>query len=327
MEGPGHRPRHQPARRELDPDRLRPRLRAVLRLLDDELRRGPARAVGARTSRPRGARRSSAPTRRSSSRRSTIIPGLVALVTVKGLGGSDPDLQYNNAIPLLIARASCPNGMLGIAITGLLAAFMAGVAANVTLVQHGLHLRPLAVLRRARAATPHYYVRVGRLATVGGLAISIGHGVHRQGLLEHHGLRPAAVLLLQRAAVRDVHHRDVLAADDGVGGVLGPVRRASSARPSTHILLQRGRSTSAPRRRRTSGTRSSRSWSTRSSPSASRSSRRPSPTSSCAASSGAWPRRRRPTTRQGRRRAGIASRGFSGPGRSSSSSILNIIFI
>ncbi len=44
--GHGRRQRHQPARGVLDPDRLRPRLRALLRLLDDELRRGPARAVG-----------------------------------------------------------------------------------------------------------------------------------------------------------------------------------------------------------------------------------------------------------------------------------------
>ena len=61
----------------------------------------------------------------------TIIPGLVALVTVKGLGGKSDALQYNNAIPLLIAKY-LPNGMLGLAVTGLIAAFMAGVAANVS---------------------------------------------------------------------------------------------------------------------------------------------------------------------------------------------------
>ena len=59
----------------------------------------------------------------------TIIPGLVALVTIKGLGGDDPNLQYNNAIPLLM-NAYLPNGMLGVALAGLIAAFMAGVAAN-----------------------------------------------------------------------------------------------------------------------------------------------------------------------------------------------------
>jgi solute:Na+ symporter, SSS family len=53
----------------------------------------------------------------------TVIPGLVALVSVKGLGGSDPNLQYNNAVPILI-HDLLPTGMLGIALTGLLAAFM-----------------------------------------------------------------------------------------------------------------------------------------------------------------------------------------------------------
>ena len=44
--GHGHRQRHEPDRGVLGADRLRPRLRALVRLLDDELRRGPARAVG-----------------------------------------------------------------------------------------------------------------------------------------------------------------------------------------------------------------------------------------------------------------------------------------
>src|ERR1700749_4618909 len=33
-----------------------------------------------------------------------VIPGLLAFATVPGLGGSNPDLSYNNAIPLLIGR-------------------------------------------------------------------------------------------------------------------------------------------------------------------------------------------------------------------------------
>jgi solute:Na+ symporter, SSS family len=101
----------------------------------------------------------------------TIIPGLVALVSVKGLGGSNPDLQYNNAIPLLIERYF-PEGMLGIAVTGLVAAFMAGVAANVTafntVFTYDLwqdYVRP--------DRDSQYYVRVGRVATAGGLLISI----------------------------------------------------------------------------------------------------------------------------------------------------------
>jgi solute:Na+ symporter, SSS family len=101
----------------------------------------------------------------------TIIPGLIALVTVHGLGGKDPNLQYNNAIPLLVGRY-LPEGMLGLAVTGLLAAFMAGVAANVTsfntVVTYDLWQ---SYVRKDR--DPQYYVRVGRIATVGGLLVSV----------------------------------------------------------------------------------------------------------------------------------------------------------
>jgi SSS family solute:Na+ symporter len=101
----------------------------------------------------------------------TIIPGLVALVSVEGLGGKNPDLQYNNAIPLLIGTY-LPEGMLGIAVTGLVAAFMAGVAANVTsfntVVTYDLWQ---AYVRKDRDEA--YYLRVGRIATAGGLLISI----------------------------------------------------------------------------------------------------------------------------------------------------------
>jgi SSS family solute:Na+ symporter len=92
-------------------------------------------------------------------------------VVFKGLGSSDPSLQYNAAIPLLVGKYF-PEGMLGIAVAGLLAAFMAGVAANVTsfntVVTYDLW-QAYAVKDRDSA----YYVRVGRLATFGGLLISI----------------------------------------------------------------------------------------------------------------------------------------------------------
>ena len=101
----------------------------------------------------------------------TIIPGLIALVTVKGLGGTTPSTQYNSAIPLLVGKY-LPEGMLGIAVAGLLAAFMAGVAANVTsfntVVTYDLW-QAYAVKDRQ----PEYYLRFGRIATVIGLVISI----------------------------------------------------------------------------------------------------------------------------------------------------------
>ena len=130
-------------------------------------------------------------------------------------------MQYNNAIPLLM-NEYLPNGMLGIALAGLLAAFMAGVAANVsafnTVVTYDLW-EPY--VRSGRS--DEYYIRFGRIATVTGIVDRHRHGVDRLGLRQHHGLHPAVVQLLQRAAVRHVHHRHVLEADDAVGGLLGLV--------------------------------------------------------------------------------------------------------
>jgi solute:Na+ symporter, SSS family len=109
----------------------------------------------------------------------TIIPGMIAAVTISGLGGSQEELQYNNALPLLM-REYFPNGMLGLAVTGLLAAFMAGVAANVsafnTVVTYDL-LQPY--IRKDRP--DEEYVRYGRIATVGGILISIATALIASG--------------------------------------------------------------------------------------------------------------------------------------------------
>jgi SSS family solute:Na+ symporter len=103
----------------------------------------------------------------------------VALATVPGLGGDDPDKQFNNAIPLLI-NEYLPNGMLGIALAGLLAAFMAGVAANVsafnTVVTYDLW-EPYVKSGQSDA----YYLRFGRIATVSGIVVGIGTALIASG--------------------------------------------------------------------------------------------------------------------------------------------------
>ncbi|XVV10631.1 sodium:solute symporter family protein [Actinoplanes sp. CA-131856] len=102
----------------------------------------------------------------------TVVPGLIALVTVKGLGAESGDLTYNNAIPLLM-RDLLPNGVLGVAVTGLLASFMAGMAANVsgfnTVFTYDIW-QPY--IRKGRS--DDYYLKVGRWATFGGVVIGIG---------------------------------------------------------------------------------------------------------------------------------------------------------
>jgi len=99
----------------------------------------------------------------------TIIPGLVALATVPGLGTT---VKYNEAIPALM-RNLLPNGVLGVAVVGLLAAFMAGMAANVssfnTVVTYDI-IQPYVKPGRDDA----FYLRQSRLWTVVGVLIGVG---------------------------------------------------------------------------------------------------------------------------------------------------------
>ncbi|MCW3065169.1 MAG: sodium/solute symporter, partial [Solirubrobacterales bacterium] len=100
-----------------------------------------------------------------------ILPGLIATVTVKGLGGNTTSLQYNTAIPHLISNY-LPEGMLGLAITGLLAAFMAGVAANVTAF-NTVVTYDLIQAYFAKDRSDRYYLNAGRVVTVAGVLISV----------------------------------------------------------------------------------------------------------------------------------------------------------
>jgi len=100
-----------------------------------------------------------------------IVPGLIASQIVRGLGG-EGDLQFNNAIPLMVDQL-LPNGVLGIALTGLLAAFMAGMAANVssfnTVVTYDIiepYIKP--------GKEDRWYLRMGRIVTVCGVLVAIG---------------------------------------------------------------------------------------------------------------------------------------------------------
>jgi SSS family solute:Na+ symporter len=102
----------------------------------------------------------------------TVIPGMIAIITVQGLGADEGDLVYNNAIPLLM-RDLLPNGVLGVAVTGLVASFMAGMAANVsgfnTVFTYDIWQ---SYVRRNRP--DEYYLRVGRIATIAGVIVGIG---------------------------------------------------------------------------------------------------------------------------------------------------------
>ena len=114
----------------------------------------------------------------------TILPGMLAAVLVTEMvqlkasggaasidGGAGGDVAYNDAL-LLLMRDVLPNGLLGLAIAGLLAAFMAGMAANVsafnTVLSYDLWQRYI-----VKDRSDDYYLRTGRVATVAATVIAI----------------------------------------------------------------------------------------------------------------------------------------------------------
>jgi SSS family solute:Na+ symporter len=101
----------------------------------------------------------------------TVLPGMAALVLLPGIGSGGENLEYNQAIPALMAKY-LPQGVLGVAVTGLLAAFMAGMAANVSSFNAVFtydiwqdYLKP--------GRPDRYYLNIGRWATVGGVALAV----------------------------------------------------------------------------------------------------------------------------------------------------------
>ncbi|MEO9222675.1 MAG: sodium:solute symporter family protein [Mycobacteriaceae bacterium] len=106
-----------------------------------------------------------------------VIPGMICAVLVqpmidyKATGKSSEGVDYNNAIILLMKNV-LPNGLLGVAIAGLLAAFMAGMAANIsafnTVFSYDLWEQ---YVKKDRPDA--YYLKVGRWATVGATVLAI----------------------------------------------------------------------------------------------------------------------------------------------------------
>jgi len=115
-----------------------------------------------------------------------VIPGMIAAVLVpemiqfKAAGGpTGGDITYNDAI-LLLMRDLLPNGMLGVAITGLLASFMAGMAANIssfnTVFSYDIWQTYV-----KKDKPDGYYLQVGRVMTVVACVLAIGTAFFASG--------------------------------------------------------------------------------------------------------------------------------------------------
>jgi solute:Na+ symporter, SSS family len=106
-----------------------------------------------------------------------IVPGVAAaaLMHMAGSGYSLPPkdgaLDYDQALTTLMSKFY-PSGMLGVGVTALMASFMSGMAGNVTAFNTVFTYDLYQSYVRPQAPDRHY-LWVGRLATVGGVALSI----------------------------------------------------------------------------------------------------------------------------------------------------------
>nr|WP_197430145.1 sodium:solute symporter family protein [Auraticoccus cholistanensis] len=113
-----------------------------------------------------------------------IIPGMIAAVLVGELAeykrvyaeqgeaaAGATGVTYNDSL-LLLMRDVLPNGLLGVAIAGLLAAFMAGMAANIsafnTVLSYDIWQQYI-----QKDKPDEFYLKVGRWATVAACIIAI----------------------------------------------------------------------------------------------------------------------------------------------------------
>jgi SSS family solute:Na+ symporter len=107
-----------------------------------------------------------------------ILPGMIAAVIVpelakyKANGGKGGGITYNDSL-LLLMRDLLPNGLLGVAIAGMLAAFMAGMAANIsafnTVMSYDIWQSYV-----QKDKPDHWYTGFGRWATVVATVLAIG---------------------------------------------------------------------------------------------------------------------------------------------------------
>ena len=90
----------------------------------------------------------------------------------KGAATGEGGITYNDSL-LLLMKQLLPNGLLGVAIAGLLAAFMAGMAANIsafnTVMSYDIWQTYI-----QKDKPDHFYTAFGRIATVVATVLAIG---------------------------------------------------------------------------------------------------------------------------------------------------------
>jgi solute:Na+ symporter, SSS family len=104
-----------------------------------------------------------------------VVPGMIAaaaigdMIHLKSVGSGN--VTYNDAM-LLMIRDILPNGLLGVAIAGLIASFMAGMAANISAF-NSVFSYDIWQQYLVKERSDDYYIRVGRYATVAATILAI----------------------------------------------------------------------------------------------------------------------------------------------------------
>ncbi|NYH79591.1 SSS family solute:Na+ symporter [Actinopolyspora biskrensis] len=105
-----------------------------------------------------------------------IVPGMIAAVSVQDMvvfkQQGEGNVDYNDAI-LLLMRDLLPNGILGVALAGLLASFMAGMAANLSSF-NTVFTYDIWQAYVVRNRSDGYYLSMGRWVTVGATVAAVG---------------------------------------------------------------------------------------------------------------------------------------------------------
>jgi SSS family solute:Na+ symporter len=112
-----------------------------------------------------------------------IVPGIAALVLMN-IPGKEFALPLNEAgqpiwdyTIIMLLKQYLPAGVLGLGITALLASFMSGMAGNVsafnTVWTYDIYQSYIRPVTNDKAADDKHYLKVGRLATIFGVIVSI----------------------------------------------------------------------------------------------------------------------------------------------------------
>ncbi|MDD2772475.1 MAG: sodium:solute symporter family protein [Elusimicrobiales bacterium] len=106
-----------------------------------------------------------------------ILPGLIAITMTK-MGGdfalpfkADGRMDYDMTLPTMLAHFY-PSGLLGVGLTALMASFMSGMAGNVTAF-NTVWTYDIYQAHINKNDTDEHYLRMGKIATVAGIIVSI----------------------------------------------------------------------------------------------------------------------------------------------------------